>query len=106
MGSLPETIGPYRIEGRIGRGGMGEVYRAWDERLERWVALKIVRPESAESATVRERFRREARAAAGLSHSAVAQIHDILEWDGGDAIVMEMVEGESLARRLAGGPLP
>jgi Flp pilus assembly protein TadD/tRNA A-37 threonylcarbamoyl transferase component Bud32 len=107
MGSrLLARIGPYRIEGRLGAGGMGEVYRAWDERLERWVALKLIRPESAENDKARERFRREARAAASLSHPSLVQIHDILADDEGDAIVMELVEGESLARRIARGPLP
>lgn len=106
MGSrLLARIGPYRIEGRLGAGGMGEVYRAWDERLERWVALKLIRPESAESDKARERFRREARAAASLSHPSLVQIHDILVDEEGDAIVMELVEGESLARQIARGPL-
>ncbi|MFL6194735.1 MAG: protein kinase domain-containing protein [Thermoanaerobaculia bacterium] len=100
-----ETIGPYRIEGRLGAGGMGEVYRAWDSRLERRVAIKLIRPEAAGSERARERFRREARAAAGLSHPAIVQIFDILETPDGDAIVMELVEGETLARRLDGGPL-
>ncbi|HEV2845493.1 MAG TPA: protein kinase [Thermoanaerobaculia bacterium] len=106
MGSRPERIGPYRIEGRLGSGGMGEVYHAWDERLERWVAIKVIRPESAENEVARERFRREARAAASLSHPAIVQIYDTLEWDGGDAIVLELVEGELLAKRIARGPLP
>jgi serine/threonine-protein kinase len=105
MGLRPEKIGPYRIEGRLGAGGMGEVYRAWDERLERWVALKTVRAEAAGSAGARERFRREARSAAALSHAAIVQIYDILDWEEGDAIVMELVDGESLARRLARGRL-
>lgn len=105
MGSRLERIGPYRIESRIGAGGMGEVYRAWDERLERWVAIKLIRPESAGSDQARERFRREARAAASLSHPSLVQIHDILVAEEGDAIVMELVEGESLARWLANGPL-
>ncbi len=105
MEAVPQGIGPYRIEGRLGAGGMGEVYRAWDGRLERWVAIKVIRPEAAEDLKTRERFRREARAVAGLSHRAIVQVHDILEWKGGDAIVMELVEGESLARRIARGPL-
>jgi serine/threonine protein kinase/Flp pilus assembly protein TadD len=105
MGLRPEKIGPYRIEGRLGAGGMGEVYRAWDERLERWVALKTVRAEAAGSAGARERFRREARSAAALSHAAIVQIYDILDWEEGDAIVMELVDGESLARRLTRGRL-
>ncbi len=100
-----QTIGPYTLHTRLGAGGMGEVYQAYDQRLERWVAIKLIRPEAAESEKARERFRREARAAAGLSHPSIVQIHDILESNEGDAIVMELVEGESLGRRLGRGPL-
>jgi serine/threonine-protein kinase len=85
---------------------MGEVYQAYDERLDRWVAVKLIRPEAVENETVRERFRREARAAARLSHPSIVQIHDIVESGESDAIVMELVEGETLSRRLARGPLP
>ncbi len=99
------TIGPYTLEKLLGSGGMGEVYQAYDRRLERWVAIKVIRPEAAAKATARERFRREARAAARLSHPAIVQIHDIVESDESDAIVMELIEGESLACRLARGPL-
>jgi serine/threonine-protein kinase len=106
MGLRPRSIGPYRIESRLGAGGMGEVFRAWDERLERWVAVKVIRPEAAGHDRARERFRREARAAAGLSHPAIVQIFDILEWEEGDAIVMEWIDGETLSRRIAAGPLP
>ncbi|HSG41279.1 MAG TPA: protein kinase, partial [Thermoanaerobaculia bacterium] len=87
---------------------MGEVYQAYDRRLERWVALKLIRTEYMENATARERFRREARAAARLSHPSIVQIYDIVESDGSkgsDAIVMELVEGEPLSRRIARGPL-
>jgi serine/threonine-protein kinase len=100
-----ERIGPYRIEERLGAGGMGEVYQAYDERLDRRVAVKLIRPESSASDTARERFRREARAAAGLSHPSVVQIHDILDSGEGDAIVMEYVEGTSLAHLLRRGSL-
>ena len=106
MGTRPPTIGPYTLGERLGAGGMGEVYQAYDERLDRWVAIKLIRPESAASENARERFRREARAAARLSHPSIVQIHDIVESEEGDAIVMELVEGESLARRIARGPLP
>ncbi len=85
---------------------MGEVYQAYDERLDRWVAIKLIRPDRPASETARERFRREARAAARLSHPSIVQIHDIVESEEGDAIVMELVEGESLAKRIARGPLP
>ncbi len=106
MGARPQTIGPYSLGERLGAGGMGEVYQAYDERLDRWVAVKLIRPESAENETARERFRREARAAARLSHPSIVQIHDVVESADGDAIVMELVEGESLAHRIARGPLP
>ncbi|MEM1207004.1 MAG: hypothetical protein AAGN66_27470, partial [Acidobacteriota bacterium] len=68
-----ESLGPYRIEKLIGRGGMGEVYQAWDPRLERRVAIKHIRAEAAENPVTRERLRREARAVAGLSHGAIVQ---------------------------------
>jgi eukaryotic-like serine/threonine-protein kinase len=100
-----DRIGPYRLEGRLGAGGMGEVFSAYDERLDRRVALKLIRSDLTGGAS-QERFRREARAAAGLSHPSIVQIHDILESARGSAIVMELVEGQSLRRRLAAGPLP
>jgi len=102
----PQTIGPYTLETRLGAGGMGEVYQAYDKRLDRWVAIKLIRPEHVENATARERFRREARAAACLSHPSIVQIFDIVESDESDAIVLELVEGEPLSRRIAHGPLP
>jgi len=100
-----EAWGPYRIEERLGTGGMGEVYRAYDSRLDRWVALKIIRPDANASRKARDRFRREARSAASLSHPTVLQIFDIIERDDGDGIVMELVEGETLGRLLKRGPL-
>lgn len=100
------TIGPYRLEDRLGAGGMGEVWRAWDERLDRSVAVKLIRTESSEDETARERFRREARAAAALTHPSVVRIYDVVESGEGDAIVMELVEGELLAKRISRGPLP
>ncbi|HEX4952283.1 MAG TPA: protein kinase [Thermoanaerobaculia bacterium] len=101
-----ERIGPYRLLGKLGMGGMGEVYRALDERLEREVAIKVIRPESAGDPRARRRFRREARAAASLSHPALVQIHDVLESARGDVLVMELVRGATLAKLLAVGPLP
>jgi serine/threonine protein kinase len=97
-------VGAYRIERLLGRGGMGEVYLAWDERLERRVALKRIRADSTSDPRLRERFRREARAAARLSHSSIVQVHDILEDGAGDCIVMEYVQGRTLAYLLASGP--
>src|SRR5436305_5673583 len=101
----PWTIGPYQIEERLGAGGMGEVYRAYDQRLARSVAVKLIRPEAAGDTRARERLRREARAAAGLSHPRVVQVFDIVELGETEAIVMELVEGEPLSRLLHRGPL-
>ena len=100
------TIGPYRLEDRLGAGGMGEVWKAWDERLDRSVAVKLIRPESSEDQTARERFRREARAAAALTHPSIVRIYDVVPSGEGEAIVMELVEGELLSERIARGPLP
>ncbi len=102
---FPREIGPYRIESRLGAGGMGEVYRAYDQRLDRSVAVKLIRPEDAEDAAARERLRREARAAARVSHPSVVQVFDILDCGEDEAIVMELVEGELLSRRLRQAPL-
>src|SRR5262245_68824 len=105
--ATPERIGHYRIDSVLGRGGMGEVYLAWDERLRRHVALKRIRPDGPASDAQRARFRREARAAARMSHPAIVQIHDILEdTAAGDCIVMEYVRGTTLAEMVAAGPLP
>ncbi len=101
------TIGAYRIVRQLGQGGMGEVLLAYDERLERLVAIKRIRPELAASQAQKQRFRREARAVAQLSHPNIVPIFDILIGaDGGDGIVMEYVEGRSLAELLRSGPLP
>jgi tetratricopeptide (TPR) repeat protein len=101
----PERIGPYRLERKLGAGGMGVVYAAWDERLQRRVALKQIRPEIAGD-SLRERFRREARAVAQLDHPAIVRIHDLLETPEGDWLVLQYVEGSTLAQRLREGPLP
>ena len=98
-------IGPYRLEEQIGAGGMGVVYRAYDERLDRWVAVKFIQPGKHEDAVGRERLRREARASARLSHPAIVQIYDMVRTDEGDGIVMELVEGRTLAQILREGPL-
>jgi predicted Ser/Thr protein kinase len=100
-----ERIGPYRLVHRLGAGGMGAVYLAYDERLERRVALKRLHVGSEIPAERRERFRREARIAARLNHPAVVQIHDVVRVDEDDWIVMEYVEGEDLRRRLQAGPM-
>ncbi len=98
-------VGPYRIDRRLGRGGMGEVYAGFDERLDRPVALKRIWPGQEEGSTARKRFQREARAVARLHHPAIVQIFDWVESGDGDWIVMELVEGRSLRHLLHEGPL-
>ncbi len=99
-------IGPYELRGEIGRGGMGVVYRAWDPRLRRDVAIKMLRSGSATAAQLR-RFAREARAIAKVRHSAVVAIHEIGQHEGEPFIVMDLVRGETLQRRLdRDGPMP
>ncbi len=101
----PERVGPYRLEDRLGIGGMGAVYRAYDERLERPVAIKHILPELAGDARAWKRLRHEAKTVARMNHPAVVQIYDIEETDQGDWIVMELVDGETLFSKLKGGPL-
>src|SRR5438876_5503929 len=99
-----ERIGPYRIVRKLGEGGMGIVYVAEDERLHRAVAIKTMR-DSTDSSTP-ERLFREARAAASLNHPNICQLFDIGEESGTPFLVMELLEGKSLAERLKDGPLP
>ena len=100
------TIGPYRVLRELGQGGMGTVVLAEDTRLGRHVALKTVSGAQAGTAGGRAQLLDEARAAAALTHPAIAAVHDVIEHDGNIAIVFELVEGETLAARLAKGPLP
>lgn len=101
----PLAIGPYRLDERLGSGGMGEVYRGYDSRLDRPVALKRVRPGLSDPVTALRRFQREARAVARLRHPAIVQVFDWVE-DGDEAwLVMELVEGLSLREVLRSGPL-
>lgn len=104
--ALPAKVGPYRLEKRLGVGGVGEVFRAFDERLGRSVALKRIRPERAADAAARERFLREARLAARLDHPVLVPVHDVLEVDSQWWMVMEWVEGRRLDHLLADAPLP
>ncbi len=92
------TLGPYEILSLIGAGGMGEVYRARDTRLDRIVALKIIIGGEAASPGMRERFDREARAIALLSHPNICTLHDIGHHEGLAFLVMEYLEGETLCR--------
>ena len=97
-------LGPYEIVGPLGAGGMGEVYRARDTRLDRAVAVKTIRAESLD-VEGRSRFEREARAIAGLTHPHICTLHDVGRDDGVEFLVMELLEGETLAARIARGPL-
>ena len=98
-------LGPYEITGAIGAGGMGEVYRARDTRLGRDVAIKILPQHLASTPEVRQRFEREARAVSSLNHPHICTLHDVGHQDGTDYLVMEYLEGESLAKRVEKGPL-
>jgi eukaryotic-like serine/threonine-protein kinase len=99
-------LGVYLLHERVGAGGMGEVYRARDTRLKRDVAIKILPDAFAENADRRARFEREARVLASLNHPNIATIHGIEDGDGLHALVMELVDGETLADRVRRGPLP
>jgi Tol biopolymer transport system component/predicted Ser/Thr protein kinase len=99
-------LGPYEIVSPLGAGGMGEVYRATDTRLGRTVAIKVLPAHLSTAPEVRERFEREARAISSLSHAHICTLHDIGRHDGIDYLVMEYLEGETLATRLGRGPLP
>ncbi len=107
MAILPgRRLGPYEILSSVGAGGMGEVYRARDTRLDRIVAIKVLPAHLADRSELRERFEREARTIASLNHPHICTLHDIGQQDGIDYLVMEYLEGETLAQRLVKGPLP
>jgi serine/threonine protein kinase len=99
-------LGAYEIVGPLGAGGMGEVYKARDTRLDRAVAIKVLPPALAGDPQFRERFEREARAISSLSHPSICPLYDIGHHDGTDYLVMEFLEGETLAARVSRGPLP
>ena len=99
-------LGPYEMIASIGAGGMGQVYKARDTRLDRVVAVKILPPVFAHDPQLRQRFDREARTVAALNHPHICVLHDIGEHQGIAYLVMEYLEGETLASRLARGPLP
>ena len=101
-----ERLGPYRLVERLGVGGMGEVYLAIDERLDRRVALKRIRTAGDGSPERRERFRREARLAARLNHSSIVQIYDVLAEGEDEVLVLEYVEGTTLRRLVEAAALP
>jgi Tol biopolymer transport system component len=99
-------LGPYEVLAPLGAGGMGEVYRARDTRLDRTVAIKVLPEHLAASADLRQRFEREARTVSSLNHPHICVLHDIGQQDGVDFLVLEYLDGESLHDRLDKGPLP
>ena len=98
-------LGPYEVVSLIGAGGMGEVYRARDTRLDRTVALKVLAPELAHDTEFRDRFTRDAKAISALNHAHICGLHDIGHEHDIDYVVLELLEGETLAARLERGPL-
>jgi len=103
---LGTKLGPYEVVGPLGVGGMGEVYRARDTRLGREVAIKILPAELSKDVLRKQRFEREAKTISSLNHPHICVLHDVGHQDGIDYLVMECVEGETLAKRLEKGPLP
>src|SRR5215469_4729328 len=107
MALTPGTkLGPYEIQSPLGAGGMGEVYRARDVRLDRTVAIKILPGHLSNNAEARQRFEREARAVSSLNHPNICTLYDVGHQDGIDYLVMEFLQGQTLAERLVKGPLP
>jgi len=99
-------LGPYEVIAPLGAGGMGEVYRARDSRLNRDVAIKVVPPSVSENPEARARFERESRAVAAISHPNILTIYDVGQSNGHPYAVMELLEGETLGARIALGPVP
>src|SRR5262252_5364008 len=99
-------LGPYEIQTPLGAGGMGEVYRARDTRLDRCVAIKVLASHLSSSPDLKQRMEREARAISALNHSHICQLYDLGTQNGTEYLVMEFLEGETLAARLLRGPLP
>src|SRR5262245_53738115 len=106
MSAHPESLGPYRIVAPLGRGGMGEVYRARDTRLDRDVAVKLLPVEFRGDADRLRRFEQEARATAALNHPNILAIHDVGVADGIPYFVCELLKGETLRDRLQRGAVP
>ena len=101
-----DRLGPYEIVALLGAGGMGEVYRAKDLRLQRTVAIKVLRHRTKTGPEYRQRFEREGRAISSLNHPHICQLYDVGDYDGAGYIVMEYLDGQTLAQRLKQGPLP
>ena len=100
------TLGPYQIDAPLGAGGMGEVYKATDTRLDRTVAIKVLPEHVASDPDLKQRFEREARTVAALNHPHICTLHDIGSQDGIDFLVMEYLDGQTAAQRLEKGALP
>src|SRR5262249_9561168 len=103
---MPRDLGSYRLLASLGSGGMGDVYRARDTKLGRDVAVKVLPPHFMVDRERRARFAREARLLATLNHPRIAAIYGLEEVDGMTALILELVEGPTLADRLERGPLP
>src|SRR5881296_2079277 len=99
-------LGPYEVLSQIGAGGMGEVYKATDTRLNRIVAIKVLPPDFSDDPEMKQRFDREAQAIASLNHPNICTLHDIGREGDIDFLVMEHLEGETLAQRIERGALP
>src|SRR5271166_1208967 len=99
-------LGPYEIQSPLGAGGMGEVYRARDTRLDRTVAIKVLNSQLVANAELRARFEREAKIISQLQHSHICVLYDVGNEGPIDYLVMEFLQGGSLAERLRKGPLP
>src|SRR6266496_4668823 len=104
--TLGTKLGPYEILAPLGAGGMGEVYRARDTRLDREVAIKVLAAHLSSSPELKQRLEREARAISALNHPHICQLYDIGSQEGTDYLVMEFLEGETVAERLRKGSLP
>src|SRR5258705_8786712 len=103
---IGKSLGQHRIESLIGEGGMGVVYLAFDTRLERRVAIKVLRTDALSDPDRKRRFVQEAKAASALNHPNIVTIHDIAQSDGLEYIVMEYVPGTTLQERIGRSPLP
>src|SRR5215472_10510465 len=104
--TIGSQLGSHEITALLGKGGMGEVYRARDLKLKREVAVKILPEEFSRDIDRVARFQREAEVLASLNHPNIAGIHDLADTDGTRYLVLELVEGETLADRIARGPIP
>jgi serine/threonine protein kinase len=103
---IGKTLGPYQVVAKLGEGGMGEVYKARDTRLERTVAIKVLSQDLAGDEGFRARFDREAKAISQLSHPHICALHDVGQQDGVHFLVLEHLQGETLATRIARGAIP